>query len=137
MTMVLFKKSISKLIFTLVLYGCSGPGLIISGVINHNNTQLGKITYGNSKDSVFNNMSYGAIIISESFWPKKKSIILSPVGSDLILQEDKRYETWFFYSKYKKNDGKATRDETTPYVFLNNRFYGKGWNVYDSISKLK
>jgi hypothetical protein len=132
--MVLFKNTVSKLLITTILISCSGPSLFIKGPLKINKKQLDRIATGETKDSAINSLSYPALIFFESFWPNKKTVIISPVGSDLILQDDKKYETWFFYTKYQKKDGKATRDETTPYIFLNNRFYGKGWKTYDSLS---
>lgn len=132
--MFVIKNKISKLIFTLFLLGCSGPGFLANSAIDYNNRMLSKIRINESKDSAFSRLYYSGIIFSEAFFPTKNNIIVSPVGSDLILKDDKKYETWFFYTKFQKKDGKASRDETTPYVFLNDKFFGKGWKTYDSIS---
>lgn len=133
--MELIKKHILPLFIALLMSGCYGPVLYGKSWINLNNKQLDRILINESKDSAFNRLTNSAIVFTEALGHNKHKLILSPLGSDLIYHQEKRFETWFFYTNCKKRDGKATRDETTPYVFLNNRFYGKGWELYDSISK--
>ena len=134
MNHIVIKNVLSKIFISIIFISCSGPGFLVKAKLLHTNQQMDRLSTGGRKDSALSALSYPSMIFFESFWPSSKTVIFSPVASDLILQDDKRYETWFFYTKFQKKDGKASRDETTPYVFLNDKFFGKGWKTYDSIS---
>jgi hypothetical protein len=75
----------------------------------------------------------GSINERKSLFHKVENTFYTYLGSDLVIKERDRYETFYFYTKTLKRDNKATKDEMTPLIFLNGRLVGKGWNFYDSL----
>ena len=87
--------------------------------INKNNAELNKINIGESKEQAMSKLKFRIVFVQERDFSNK--IFQSPVATDVSFSDNKKIETIYFYTSYKKNDNKATKNEI---------FYGK--KNYDS-----
>jgi hypothetical protein len=120
---------------SLLIYSCSNTSnsAIQSYVYAINRMEIGI----RKEQTFFYKTSFyplrGSINESKSLFHKVENTFNTYLGSDLVIKERDRYETFYFYTKTLKRDNCATKDEMTPLIFLNGRLVGKGWNFYDSL----
>ena len=126
---------VSILCFCFCMLGC---GVTSKTAIQPYVRLVNKMEKGVKKEETFlqflsTNGIKGRICERYFFQPRLENIFYTNLGSDLVIKENDRYETFYVYTKTVKKDNKATKDEMTPLVFLNGSLLGKGWMVYDSL----
>ncbi len=70
-----------------------------------------------------------------------RSSVLSTLGkpdfTESFTHNDKIYQVYYYRTHKSKSDGKTTKDETTPVVFVENSLMGWGDNALDQVLEIQ
>jgi hypothetical protein len=118
--------------FIILLSSCQATQYAID-IIKSNNKLISKLEQGYPKDTFY--LYLNPYNFSEKkFFNTYKNYKTNPLATEILIKDSDRIEVIYLYTQTQVIDNFVEKNEITPILFLNNKFLGKGWTLYDSIS---
>jgi len=112
---------------TIALAGLSGVALLAA--CRGEDKRVKELTQGITRDSAVSVMAQEAKMSTSDSLPNVYT-------TALYIINGKKYEVLYFTPDNKKfMKDSVSLNELTPVLFVDNKLYGKGWDMWDSVSK--